>query len=591
MKKTLVLLFGLCLILVACSPTPQAAPPVETQPVSNVPETTQAIQEPEIVASDPAASQPEVAEVQPTAPVVDTQGQGLPLVSIRDTLFNGSGNCAVCHTQMTDMTGQDVSTDRLWRATMMANAARDPYWQASVRREVLSNPQFKDVIEDKCSTCHMPMARFTDLSQGSQGLMLDQGYLDPAHARHQLAIDGVSCTLCHQVQEDNFDTMESFSGGYAIDEDTPTGERLIYGIYGSRPGQSRIMQGVSGFVPVLGLHIEESALCGTCHNLYTPYLDESDQVAGEFPEQMVYSEWLNSAYVDQQSCQGCHMPEAQGGVQISNTGGPRQSPFFQHFFVGGNLYIPKVFQAHGDEMSVTASNEQFATTIENVEAKLTTETATLAIENATLQDGKLGFEVILESQVGHKFPAGFPSRRAWLHVTVLDASGAVVFESGGSDETGAILENDNDQDPMKYEPHYSVIETSEQVQIYEAIMADTKGEMTTVLLRGSGYIKDNRILPLGFEKTAVMEDIAVKGAAVDDVDFLAGGDRVQYLVDLASTSGPFTIQVELLYQTIGYRWAINLQGYNSLETERFVNYYNEMPNLPFLVVSVESTIE
>ena len=47
-----------------------------------------------------------------------------------------------------------------WRSTMMANAARDPYWQASVRREILDHPKLTAAIEDKCATCHMPMARY-----------------------------------------------------------------------------------------------------------------------------------------------------------------------------------------------------------------------------------------------------------------------------------------------------------------------------------------------------------------------------------------------------------------------------------------------
>ena len=37
---------------------------------------------------------------------------------------------------MSSAAGEDLSIGFAWRASIMANAARDPYWQAAVRREV-----------------------------------------------------------------------------------------------------------------------------------------------------------------------------------------------------------------------------------------------------------------------------------------------------------------------------------------------------------------------------------------------------------------------------------------------------------------------
>jgi hypothetical protein len=435
------------------------------------------------------------------------------------------------------------------------------------------------------------MARFTATTEGGTAAILDQGYLDPQNAKHSLAMDGISCTLCHQIQPDNFDSAESFSGHYQIDSEIPAGERVIYGPYGSQPDLAKIMQGVSGFIPEQGVHIEDSAMCGTCHNLNTPFLDAQGQVVGEFPEQAVYSEWLNSAFVDEKSCQGCHMPLAQGGVQLSTTGGPKREPFYQHYFVGGNQYMPQIYQTFGDELGVTASNDQFQTTIQNTQDLLSTQTANLQVENAVLTDGKLSFEVLVQSKVGHKFPSGFPSRRAWLHVLVKEANGQVLFESGAPQDNGAISGNDNDEDGLLVEPHYNLIEQADQVQIYESSMMNTEGEPTTTLLRGAAYMKDNRLLPQGFDKGNAPVEVAVFGAALEDADFVAGEDRVQYKVEVASASGPLTIQVELLYQTIGFRWAENIKGYDSSETERFVDFYTTMPNLPFLVASIEQQVK
>jgi hypothetical protein len=70
--------------------------------------------------------------------------------------------------------------------------------------------------------------------------------------------------------------------------------------------------------------------------------------------------------------------------------------------------------------------------------------------------------------------------------------------------------------------------------------------------------------------------VAVHGAAADDPDFLDGGDRVGYAVPLGGAAGPFTIDAELLYQPIGFRWANNLKRYDAAEPRRFTSYYDSM---------------
>ena len=50
--------------------------------------------------------------------------------------FSGSGVCAFCHSRLSDEAGNDVSNDAHWRSTMMANAAKDPLWQAKISAEV-----------------------------------------------------------------------------------------------------------------------------------------------------------------------------------------------------------------------------------------------------------------------------------------------------------------------------------------------------------------------------------------------------------------------------------------------------------------------
>jgi hypothetical protein len=182
----------------------------------------------------------------------------------------------------------------------------------------------------------------------------------------------------------------------------------------------------------------------------------------------------------------------------------------------------------------------------------------------------------VQNLTGHKLPTAYPSRRAWLHVTVTDASGRRVFESGAVDPNGLVHGNDADADPSRFEPHYTEIREPDQVQIYESIMGDRQGAPTTGLLTGVRYLKDNRLLPRGFDKSTADSQIAVVGPASADADFGAGADRVRYSIDVAGSQGPFRVDAELRFQSIGYRWAQNLKTYDAPEPKRFVGYYESL---------------
>jgi len=44
------------------------------------------------------------------------------------------------------------------------------------------------------------------------------------------------------------------------------------------------------------------------------------------------------------------------------------------------------------------------------------------------------------------------------------------------------------------------VRSGDEVQIYESIIADANSRVTTGLLTGVRYVKDNRLLPRGFDK-------------------------------------------------------------------------------------------
>ena len=62
--------------------------------------------------------------------------------------FQTSDRCFACHNGITTSSGKDLSLGLEWQASIMANSSRDPYWQGSVRREIIDHPESKAAIED-----------------------------------------------------------------------------------------------------------------------------------------------------------------------------------------------------------------------------------------------------------------------------------------------------------------------------------------------------------------------------------------------------------------------------------------------------------
>lgn len=492
-------------------------------------------------------------------------------------MFVTSDRCLACHNGLIAPSGQNVSIGANWQSSMMAHSSRDPYWQAAVRRECLEHPESSEAIQDECSACHMPMARYQAKTAGGKGqVFVNFPFLPVATPLHQLSVDGVSCTICHQIRPDKLGTRESFVAGFVVDAVTPLGEREVYGPYEVDAGRTRVMQSSALVAPHEGLHLQDSALCGSCHTLFTHTRAPGGEIIGELPEQVPYLEWQHSAYNDKRHCQSCHMPQLAEPMHISSVLGQDREPFSRHVFRGGNFLIPRIFNRHRVELGVAAQPQDLENASTQTLQNLADNTAKLTIERGDISGGQLLLDVKITQLAGHKLPTAYPSRRVWLHVTLSDRNGQVIFESGKFQPNGAIAGNDNDADPTRFETHYTQIETPDQVQIYEAIMVDIDDNVTTGLLRAIRYVKDNRILPEGFDKTTADEDVAVHGQATEDADFAAGRDTIRYAMSLGAAELPLSVKVELWYQPIGYRWAQNLKEQQAEEIDRFIEYYGDM---------------
>jgi hypothetical protein len=487
--------------------------------------------------------------------------------------FHTSDRCVACHNGISTSKGEDISIGVGWRTSMMANSGRDPYWIAGVRRETVDHPIAAAAIQDECTICHMPMMRYESKLIGREG----EAFVHFPPGRNtladQLAEDSVSCSVCHQITGEGLGTRESFVGGFKIDTTKGPGERHEYGPFEPDKGHVTIMRSSSSFQPTEGKQvIRSSELCATCHTLLTQALDAQGKVIGELPEQVPYQEWLHSKYKNTLSCQDCHMPKVQEEVPITSVFGEPRAGFSRHIFVGGNFFMQRLLNRYRNDLAITVPPEDLDSAAIRTIAHLQSDAAKLAIQSLEIRDGRLEAEISIENQGGHKLPTAYPSRRVWLHVAVRDRNGKALFESGALHPDGSIEGNDNDADPTRFEPHYTEITRPDQVEIYEAILSDAAGNVTTGLLTGLQFIKDNRLLPHGFDKQTAEKDVAVHGGAESDADFTGGGDTIRYSVAVGG-EGPFEVEAELWYQPIAYRWAMNLKPYDAREPKRFVGYY------------------
>jgi hypothetical protein len=426
-------------------------------------------------------------------------------------------------------------------------------------------------IEDECAACHMPMTRYRARIAGRQASVFTHLVASEDRVSRE-ALDGVSCALCHQISPDGLGAPSTWNGHFEL-APARDGHGVEFGPFEIDPGLQRIMRSSTRILaPAQSEHVRRSELCASCHTLRTQALSPAGEILGSLPEQMPFQEWQHSDYSSRRSCQDCHMPRVEEAVPISRVLGAPRVGVARHVFVGANFFMQRMLAGNRVALSVPASEALLLAAVDRTRQFLATRAAALKVETR-VDSRQLRAQVHVTNLGGHKLPTAYPSRRAWLHVSVRNASGEVFFESGALGPDGAIAGNDNDADARRYEPHYREIRRPDEVQIYESILGGADGAVTTGLLHATHYLKDNRILPAGFDKRSAGEDIRVVGPAESDPAFDAAGHSLEYVVDIAGVRGPYTVDVELLYQPIAYRWADNLAAYDAAEPRSFAELF------------------
>jgi len=197
-------------------------------------------------------------------------------------------------------------------------------------------------------------------------------------------------------------------------------------------------------------------------------------------------------------------------------------------------------------------------------------------------------ELTLQNIAGHKFPSGYPSRRVSVELIVCD-NNDTIFHNGKFDSNGYLIEEN-----QNYEPHYDVIYSEQEIQIYELVMGDINYDVTTVLERANFPLKDNRLPPMGFTTSHLSYDtVRIVGKALDDSNFNTsfgtqgtGKDVIRYNVPTLGMVEDLEITANIYYQTVNPKWLENMFSYSSDEINLFKSFYDNTDRSPFLITSL-----
>ncbi|MEO8671682.1 MAG: hypothetical protein ABI411_10245 [Tahibacter sp.] len=430
------------------------------------------------------------------------------------------------------------------------------------------------------------------------------------HATYgNLARDGISCSVCHHIDKTALGEQASFTGNWVAGAPDQ-----LFGPFDTVIADP--MKNSLGITPQLGEQITNSDMCGTCHNILLPVFTNAGKPsptkapggARVFAtyEQSTHLEWRNSDFARGktfQSCQDCHMPTHYKsmdlkGTEIANIESDAFAPtshrlpdkdihltprdtYRRHALHGLNLFLNEMFQQFPlllgvrqiDYMGATTTQPALITGAESMARMATQETAEVSIENAVIDArGSLKSTVLVTNKVGHYLPSGVGFRRIFVEFAVLDQAGGLLWASGRTNALGQILDGigntvlktENGLHQTSFQPHYQRITRSDQVQIYQELIKDSAGELTTSFMRRVHPVKDNRLRPRGFDPGVFLRDASpyiqilgeVEGEAANDPHYtdptLTGSDELEYAVTLSPDQARrvASIRVTLYSQSI-----------------------------------------
>ncbi len=510
--------------------------------------------------------------------------------------------------------------------------------ESTLHAKLAGKPDGPAFVQDTCFKCHAVMGqRQYHIDNGVKPTTLftrDQ-LQDPNSKYGALGRDGVSCAVCHHMSADSLGDPSTYTGNFIVGA---PGE--VYGPYPSDPdptgakiGDSVIplpMENALGITPKFGAHVSDAKMCASCHTIILPVYDadgnqviENGQPKVDY-EQTTFLEWQNSKFSNT-ACQTCHMRtnydrqplrfkianiEDNTFPAIPETGPSTRLPdndlileertrYPRHDLLGINLFAMEMFDQFRTDLGLYKFNpdlpnpyykELFGqrTAVANAIAQAQSETAQVSILSADKSAGMLNAEVKVQNLTGHDFPSGVSFRRAFVNFQVLDTHGTVLWASGNTNSAGVIV--DTAGKPLMteffgpaqqtFQPHFwggNPITNDHQVQIYEELVADPQGLLTTSFLSLDHKVKDNRLQPEGMSPTGPNFDLTAPVGVGGDPNYMdeSGTSVVRYEIPVSDRAA--MVRATLYYQSIPpyYLQQRATEGQGP-DTERLVSFARKL---------------
>ena len=214
--------------------------------------------------------------------------------------FQTSDRCIACHNGLTTPAGEDVSIGFDWRASIMANSSRDPYWQASVRRETIDHPESQAHIEDECSICHMPITRYEAKVRGRRVRFspIYRSMTTRSWASKRLMAWIARCVI--KSARKSSGRARASTGGSSWTRRRRKDAARIWPLR-HRPRTQADHEYVHRRISANRRteYIRKSEICATCHTLYHHRARPGRPTGWRIAEQVPYQEWLHSDYKDE----------------------------------------------------------------------------------------------------------------------------------------------------------------------------------------------------------------------------------------------------------------------------------------------------